>query len=46
MPYVLLAVATTSQAIATVSLKLSEGFTRLVPSVVVVVGYLAAAHSP
>lgn len=42
MAYVLLALAIASEVVATVSLKLSEGFTRLVPSVVVVVGYLAA----
>ena len=42
MPYVLLAVAIACEVVGTVSLKLSEGFTRLVPSVVVAVGYLAA----
>lgn len=42
MAYLLLTLAIASEVIATVSLKLSEGFTRLVPSVVVVVGYLAA----
>jgi small multidrug resistance pump len=40
--YVLLALAIACEVVATVSLKLSEGVTRLVPSVVVVVGYLAA----
>jgi small multidrug resistance pump len=42
MAYVLLALAIASEVVATVSLKLSEGFTRLVPSIVVVVGYLVA----
>lgn len=42
MPYVLLALAIAFEVVATVSLKLSEGFTRLGPSVLVVVGYLAA----
>lgn len=42
MAYVLLALAIAFEVVATVSLKLSEGFTRLGPSVVVVVGYLAA----
>ncbi|GAA4779425.1 multidrug efflux SMR transporter Mmr [Actinomycetospora chlora] len=42
MAYLLLALAILSEVVATVSLKLSEGFTRLVPSVVVVVGYLLA----
>lgn len=42
MAYLLLALAIASEVAATISLKLSEGFTRLVPSVVVVVGYLAA----
>jgi len=42
LAYLLLALAIACEVAATVSLKLSEGFTRLVPSVVVVVGYLAA----
>ncbi|MDD7965279.1 DMT family transporter [Actinomycetospora lemnae] len=41
MAYLLLAIAILCEVVATVSLKLSEGFTRLVPSIVVVVGYLA-----
>ena len=42
MAYVFLALAIVSEVVATVSLKLSEGFSRLGPSVVVVVGYLVA----
>ena len=42
MAYLLLALAIACEVAATVSLKLSVGFTRLGPSVVVVVGYLAA----
>ncbi|MEV4311664.1 SMR family transporter [Actinocrispum sp. NPDC049592] len=41
-PYLLLAVAIVGEVSATTALKLSDGFTRLVPSVVVVVGYLVA----
>lgn len=39
MPYVLLAAAILAEVGATTSLKFSEGFTRLWPSVGVVVGY-------
>ena len=39
MPYLLLAFAIGSEICATVSLKYSEGFSRLLPSLVVVVGY-------
>ncbi|TCK22484.1 DMT family transporter [Pseudonocardia endophytica] len=39
---VFLALAILSEVAATVSLRLSEGFSRLVPSIVVVVGYVAA----
>ncbi|MHA6760407.1 DMT family transporter [Streptacidiphilus sp. PAMC 29251] len=39
MPYLFLAVAIASEICATVSLKYSEGFTRLLPSLVVVAGY-------
>ncbi|GAA2815655.1 multidrug efflux SMR transporter [Saccharopolyspora taberi] len=42
MAYLVLAVAILSEVIATVSLKLSEGFSKPLPSVLVVVGYLAA----
>jgi small multidrug resistance pump len=41
-PYLLLAIAITGEVSATTALKLSENFSRLVPSVVVVVGYLVA----
>ena len=42
MEWLLLAGAILSEVTATISLKLSEGFSKLVPSVVVVVGYLCA----
>ncbi len=42
MAFLLLALAIASEVSATVSLKLSEGFTKVTPSIVVVVGYLAA----
>ncbi|MBF6428411.1 multidrug efflux SMR transporter [Nocardia cyriacigeorgica] len=42
MTFLFLALAIVSEISATVSLKLSEGFTKLVPSIVVVVGYAAA----
>ncbi|AFU00674.1 MULTISPECIES: DMT family transporter [Nocardia] len=42
MTMLLLALAIASEVTATVSLKLSEGFTKLVPSIVVVIGYGAA----
>ena len=42
MTFLLLVLAIASEVSATVSLKLSEGFTKLVPSVVVVVGYAGA----
>ena len=38
-PALWLALAISSEIVATTSLKLSDGFTRLVPSVVVVIGY-------
>jgi small multidrug resistance pump len=41
-PYLLLGVAIVGEVAATTSLKLSENFSRLVPSVIVVVGYLVA----
>ncbi|AIJ26872.1 DMT family transporter [Amycolatopsis methanolica] len=40
--YLLLALAIAAEVTATVSMKLSEGFTKLWPSVVVVAGYLVA----
>lgn len=42
LTWVLLAAAILTEVSATVSLKLSDGFTKLVPSVVVVVGYGAS----
>lgn len=44
MPWLLLAGAIVSEVIATTSLRLSEGFTRLLPSVVVVAGYGTAFY--
>ncbi|MEV0437079.1 MULTISPECIES: DMT family transporter [Nocardia] len=44
MTLLLLALAIASEVTATVSLKLSEGFTKPVPSVVVVLGYGAAFY--
>lgn len=41
-PYLLLAVAIVGEVAATTALKLSENFSKLVPSIVVVVGYLVA----
>lgn len=42
--YLLLALAIVAEVIATSSLKASQGFTRLVPSVLVVAGYVAAFY--
>lgn len=42
MPWLFLAGAIVTEVAATTALKLSEGFTRLVPSIVVVIGYIAA----
>lgn len=44
MTLLFLALAIATEVTATVSLKLSEGFTKLVPSIVVVVGYSAAFY--
>ncbi|NKQ55854.1 multidrug efflux SMR transporter [Amycolatopsis sp. K13G38] len=38
-PYLLLALAIVAEVIGTVSLKLSEGFSKLGPSIIVVIGY-------
>lgn len=43
-PWIYLAVAIVSEVIATSFLKSAEGFTRLWPSLVVVVGYLLAFY--
>ncbi|MGH3801362.1 MAG: DMT family transporter [Pseudonocardiaceae bacterium] len=42
MSYLLLAGAILTEVVATVSLSLSNGFTRLLPSLVVIVGYLSS----
>lgn len=42
MSWLLLAAAIFSELVGTLSLKASEGFTRLVPSILVAVGYLAS----
>ena len=44
MHYFYLAIAIASEVAGTMSLKASEGFTRLLPSVVVVVGYASAFY--
>jgi len=43
--YLLLAVAIVSEVIGTISLKMSDGFTKLVPTIFVIVGYLGAFAS-
>ena len=42
MPWLFLVGAIVSEVIATLALKLSDGFSRLVPSIVVVIGYVVA----
>jgi small multidrug resistance pump len=42
LTWLLLAAAIAAEVCATVSLKLSDGFTRIAPSAVVVAGYLAS----
>ena len=44
MQWIYLAIAILSEVIATSALKSAEGFTRLVPSVLVIVGYLSAFY--
>ena len=44
MKYLYLAVAIVAEVIATSSMKASDGFTRLVPSVVTVIGYMVAFY--
>jgi small multidrug resistance pump len=41
-PYAYLAIAIVSEVIATSALRAADGFTRLVPSILVVVGYAVA----
>ena len=43
-PYILLGAAILSEVVGTTSLKLSEGFTQPLPSLVVVLGYGAAFY--
>jgi small multidrug resistance pump len=42
MPWLFLAGAILSEVIATTALKLSEGFTKIIPSIVVAIGYIVA----
>lgn len=42
MPWILLSLAIATEIAATTALKASDGFTRLLPSVVVVIGYVAS----
>lgn len=44
MPYLFLAIAIIAEVIGTSALKASAGFTRLVPSLIVVVGYGTAFY--
>jgi small multidrug resistance pump len=44
MNYLFLAIAILSEVIATSALKATHGFTRLLPSVVVVIGYVSAFY--
>ena len=44
MQWIYLAIAIVSEVVATSALKSAEGFTRLVPSVLVVVGYALAFY--
>ncbi|MET3290041.1 UNVERIFIED_CONTAM: multidrug transporter EmrE-like cation transporter [Brevibacillus sp. OAP136] len=44
MNYLLLLLAILTEIVATTSLKLSDGFTRLVPSIVVVIGYAVSFY--
>jgi small multidrug resistance pump len=44
MPYVYLAISIVAEVIGTSALKASDGFTKLWPSVVVVIGYGVAFH--
>jgi small multidrug resistance pump len=44
MQYVFLAISIVSEVIATSALKASDGFTKLAPSITVVIGYAVAFH--
>lgn len=43
-PLVILAIAIVAETISTTALKASEGFSRLVPSVIVVIGYTTSFY--
>ncbi|MBO0941383.1 Qac-pB8 family quaternary ammonium compound efflux SMR transporter [Acidovorax temperans] len=43
-PYIPLSIAIVSEVIATTAMKSSDNFTRLVPSIIVVVGYMVAFY--
>lgn len=43
-PYLALAIAITAEVVGTTALKFSDGFTSLLPTAVVVVGYLASFY--
>lgn len=43
-PWLLLAIAIVSEVIGTSALKASESFTRPIPSVIVIIGYVLAAY--
>ena len=42
LPYLLLAAAIVTEVIGTTALKLSDGFTKLWPSLICIVGYVAS----
>jgi small multidrug resistance pump len=44
MQYVFLAISIVAEVIATSALKASDGFTKLAPSIAVVIGYAVAFH--
>jgi len=44
MKWLILIVAIVSEVVATTSLKASNGFTKLIPSIIVVIGYSAAFY--
>lgn len=43
-PYAILAIAIACEVVATSAMKASEGFSKLTPSIVVVIGYAAAFY--
>jgi len=44
MAYLYLAIAIVAEVIATSALKATDGFTKIVPSIIVVIGYLCAFY--